>query len=252
MNKLSTSIFFIACFILSVVIYLSFFRYNQEKPIDIPKNVPMMMTPTISPTITSIPTLEPTPISSQYRIKKHIYATMFWVGEKATEENDYIPNQSSAWDVNWLDRFGGIDNPYARNGYHPKGFTPKENPFYFALPYNEFNASGRKASAVSIPWYIAVGENVSLLKNRWIKVIHKNEICYGQWEDVGPFEDDDFEYVFGTASPKEQRAGIDLSPAMRTCLKMVTNDNVDWQFIEEEDVPAGPWKDIVTQSQTNW
>jgi len=215
-------------------------------------------TQTKAPSVLQTPTASaspiPTPIwSEQYPVHKNIYATLFWVGEKASGANDYIPNEASAWNSLWLENFGGIDNPYTREGYFPKGFTPKENPFYFALPYNDFSNSGRKASAAFIPWYYSdVSDTVSLLKNRWIKIKHKNEICYAQWEDVGPFEEDDYDYVFLNKKPKNERAGIDLSPSLKHCLKMATNGNVDWQFIDEVQVPDGPWKEIITTSQVNW
>ncbi len=206
---------------------------------------------TITPTPTSFP---PTPIwSHAYPVHRDIYATMFWVGEKATDENDYIPNEASAWDTHWLDNFGGIDNPYTREGNYPKGFIPKQNPFYFALPYNDFSDSGRKENATRIPWYFTeITGDYSYLKNRWIRIKHNDQICYAQWEDVGPFEDNDIEYVFGSAKPKNERAGIDLSPALKGCLHMATNDYVDWQFVNEAEVPEGPWKEIITTSQVNW
>ncbi len=209
---------------------------------------------------TAVSTLSPsplpssnTPARSQYPIHKHIYATMFWVGEKATSANDYIPNMTSAWDNNWLEHYGGIDNPYSRQDYYPKAFKPKENPFYIALPYDDFSDTGRKQNAALISWYDpSIPESHSLVKNRWVKLIYKDATCYAQWEDVGPFETDDFEYVFNGKKPKSQRAAIDLSPAVRHCLKMALNDYIDWQFIDEKDVPEGPWKETVTISQTNW
>jgi hypothetical protein len=190
--------------------------------------------------------------NEKYPLHKKIYATMFWVGEDSSDENDYIPNKSSAWDIDWIGNYGGVDNPYERRGYHPVSFTPKENPFYYALPYTEYDDSGLKANAYKIPWSNEFVPGNSILKNRWAKVIHKNQICYGQWEDVGPFEEDDVDYVFGTNKPKNKRAGIDLSPALRTCLRMATNDYVDWQFVDEENVPDGPWKETITTSQINW
>lgn len=202
-----------------------------------------------------VPTNTPTPnqqddSNSSYLLHKNIYATMFWVGEKATGANDYIPNESSAWDKDWLDHYGGIDNPYSRNGYYPNDFTPKENPFYFALPFNDLDGFGKKPNLDFLPWHS--DSNTSALKNKWIKIIYKGKACYGQWEDVGPFEQDDFEYVFLGHEPKNKRAGIDLSPALRTCLEMATNGLVNWQFVDEVNVPDGPWKETVTTSQLNW
>lgn len=207
-------------------------------------------TPSPSPSIT--PPLVPIR-SERYPVHKHIFATMFWVGEKASDANEYIPNMASAWDSQWLEHFGGIDNPYSRNGYYPNLFTPKENPFYIALPYNDLNDLGRKENSFQIPWYSSrIPEEHSLVKNRWVKLMNGQTICYAQWEDVGPFETDDFAYVFQGSQPTNKRAGIDLSPAARECLRMVTNGYIDWQFVDEENVPDGPWKKIITTSQTNW
>ena len=43
------------------------------------------------------------------------------------------------WDLNWTANYGGTDNPEpsARRNYIPIAFVPKQNPFYFALPYND-------------------------------------------------------------------------------------------------------------------
>jgi hypothetical protein len=217
--------------------------------------------PLVTPLATVIVEPSPSPVVTQkgnikqsvYPIHEGVFATMFWVGEKADGSNDYIPNEASAWDVNWMEKFGGIDNPYEREGYYPKEFKPKQNPFYFALPYDDFGDNGRKANARRIPWYVSgVSSDYSYVKNRWIRITYRNQSCYAQWEDVGPFETDDFEYVFAQAEPKEERAGIDLSPAVRTCLRMAKNDEVSWQFVDSKDVPPGPWKEIVTTSQVDW
>ncbi len=86
-------------------------------------------------------------------------------------------------------------------------------------------------------------------------------VCYGQLEDAGPYEYDDTAYVFGDGSvqPKNKdanNAGMDVSPALRDCLKFdglnTDTNKIDWQFINEKDVPDGPWKKIVTTSQINW
>ena len=69
---------------------------------------------------------------------KPTMTTMFWVGEESDAENAFIPNDASYWDANWQSSFGGVDHPFERNGHWPAGFKPKENPFYVALPYGEF------------------------------------------------------------------------------------------------------------------
>ncbi len=199
------------------------------------------------------PVVEPT-IAEKYPLKRKIFATMFWVGEGATTDNAFISNHASSWDVDWEENFGGVDSPTKRNGFYPSTFKPLENPFYFALPYNDLSENGtKKLTAKLIPW-ADQDEGATLssaLKNRWIKVIYGKNTCYGQWEDVGPFESDDYEYVFGD-QPSINRVGIDLSPAFRTCLDMKTNDFVDWQFVDERKVPDGPWKEIVTTRPLSW
>jgi hypothetical protein len=181
-----------------------------------------------------------------------VLATVFWVGEGATGENDFISNYASAWDSHWAEIFGGIDDPDERCGYRPCDFTPGENPFYIALPYNDLGAGDRqKSSATRIPWHESQPRSSSLLKNRWIELRRGAQVCYGQWEDVGPFEEDDVDYVFGTAPPANAfgvGAGIDLSPALRDCLRMQGNELVRWRFVEATEVPHGPWTEIITTS----
>lgn len=182
--------------------------------------------------------------SDQYPLHKDITVTIFWIGEEGTYENSHIPNSQSAWDGNWKDHYGGIDDPYNRNDFYPKDFTPKENPFYFALPYNDFDETGSRKSS----------KNESIYKNRWIKIIKGNKIAYAQWEDVGPFEEDDFDYVFGESNPKNKinDAGLDVSPAVRDYLGLEDIDVVDWQFVDFKDVPDGSWIEIITRSQISW
>jgi hypothetical protein len=182
---------------------------------------------------------------------KSALATVFWVGETETEDNGHIANLMSAWDAKWVEHFGGVDDPNNRCGYRPCGFKPKENPFYVALPYDDMEENGRRKEVNAfIPWD-APGAKQSLLKNRWV-AIHANGItCYAQWQDVGPFEKDDARYVFGAAAtPKNIKgvsAGIDLSPAVRDCLKVGGLSKVFWRHVDWRDVPSGPWKDTITR-----
>ncbi len=204
------------------------------------------------------PTPSPSPDPTQNLDESYhlTLATFFWVGEPADESNGYIDNVKSAWDSSWMTHFGGLDDPEDRCGYHPCSFTPLENPFYFALPYNDLDAAGlRKDSARQIPWFKTAQDQKSVLKNTWIEVRYFDQTCYAQWQDVGPFETDDFDYVFGEEPPQNQlgvKAGLDLSPAMRDCLKMTTNDRVGWKFVEGEEVPAGPWTEIITTRSVSW
>jgi len=215
---------------------------------------------TTPPVATSTPPIATT--TSQYFLHKNITSTVFWVGEPQGGGSSE-DNALSAWDDEWQKDFGGFDDPANRNGYYPVGFTPKENPFYLDLPYNDFNDNGnRKANAKQVvPWANEKtwGAEESMMKNRWVKLIRNGVTCYGQIEDAGPYQYDDYAYVFGTSLPKSKlanNAGLDVSPALRDCLKFVgLNDDsnrVDWQFIKAADVPAGPWSQIITTSQINW
>lgn len=177
-------------------------------------------------------------------------ATVFWVGEGEGEDNGFISNVPSAWDEDWMEHYGGVDSRDNRCGFQPCAFVPKENPFYVALPYNDLEDDGRKkANAVGIPWNDPSATK-SVLKNRWIEVRHEGTVCYGQWQDVGPFEEDDIEYVFGDApNPKNQygeKAGIDLSPALADCLGVDGSDGVQWRHVEFKNVPTGDWTQIIT------
>jgi hypothetical protein len=51
-------------------------------------------------------------------------------------------------------------------------------------------------------------------------------------------------YVFGDERPfpnLNHGAGIDVSPAVRDYLGLGPLGLIDWRFVEEADVPAGPW-----------
>lgn len=198
-------------------------------------------------------------VGTEYPLHENITATLFWVGEEADDDNKDISNAPSAWDEKWMKHFGGVDDPQKRNGYYPKKFVPQENPFYFALPYNDFDQKGdhKKDLATVVPWANdqKISAEESILKNRWIKVIHGDKVAYAQWEDVGPFNEDDHSYVFGTAKPKSKtndHAGLDLSPSVNDYLGLEDLDTVSWQFVDSIDVPDGPWKDIITTSGIYW
>src|SRR5947207_4743221 len=77
------------------------------------------------------------PITQRFQWKTNIVTTVFWIGEQAGGNNP-VPNNRSCWALNWTANYGGYDNPdsSARRNYVPVGFTPRQNPFYCALPYN--------------------------------------------------------------------------------------------------------------------
>ncbi len=192
---------------------------------------------------------QPREIHTRYPWKLDIVTTVFWIGELPTPGNP-VPNTVSAWDKRWTSNYGGYDNPDpdSREGFLPREFTPGQNPFYFALPYNDIGKSGTKASAQAIPWYNEVfyRNGRTILKGRWIAIRMGGKVCYAQWEDVGPFETDDWDYVFGDLRPNtkgNKGAGLDVSPAVRDYLEFGTGFGlVDWRFVDVDEVPDGPWK----------
>jgi hypothetical protein len=193
---------------------------------------------------------------SLYPWKLGITATVFWIGELPTQNNP-TPNTASSWDQDWDDNFGGYDdpNPSARiadprtGDYRPKAFIPKLNPFYIALPYNDRLTHNRHKpeAARVIPWFKQVkpkpGQTV--LRGRWVQIHRNGRDCYAQWEDCGPWITNDWQYVFGSAKPRNRNnnsAGIDISPAIRDYLGVKSGQQVHWRFVEANQVPYGPWK----------
>jgi hypothetical protein len=177
-----------------------------------------------------------------------IVTTTFWIGEPP-KGNNPTPNQASAWDLNWSQSYGGADLPDAgnRKGFLPAKFVPRQNPFYIALPYNDVCGGKTKPEASQvIPWFkeAFVKSGQTVLKDRWVALRKDNRICYAQWEDVGPFRTDHWEYVFGNDRPRpnlNRGAGLDVSPAVRDYLGIGPTDTTDWRFVEASEVPSGPW-----------
>jgi hypothetical protein len=183
--------------------------------------------------------------------KKEIVTTVFWIGEKPTANNP-VPNRSSSWDTNWTKNYGGFDDPEKshRHDFIPAKFTPRQNPFYCALPYNDKAATGHRPEAPRVvPWFQEAyqGPGVSTCKGRWIAIRKGNKVAYAQWEDAGPFRTDHWQYVFGNERPKpnlNKGAGLDVSPAVRDYLGIDETDVTDWKFVEFSEVPPGPWSKL--------
>ncbi len=215
-----------------------------KKIVRLPKTKP---TPTPTPPTAPIDT-PPPPTELQFS-HSGVTTTVFWVGEEASADNNNIHNNSSAWVEDWLNAFGGVDNPSARNGYLPTGFTPKENPFYIALPYNDLDENGVRKSTASKCG--ATSSKYSWCKNSWVAVRCQGKVAYGQWEDAGPNGEDDVNYVFGNALPLNQfdtKAGLDVSPAIRDYLSLSGENKCDWTLVNFANVPDGPWKQIITST----
>ncbi|MET0952135.1 MAG: hypothetical protein ABWX57_02545 [Aeromicrobium sp.] len=205
-----------------------------------------------------------------------IVATTFWVGEVFDPTADDGSQVLSTYDANWEQSYGGCDGVLvdgqcqteertAENDYFPTSMTPRQNPFYLDLPYDDVHDEiGFRNRGSVIPWADEVpyrdwitNPSRSLLKNRWVELRRGDRRCFGQVEDAGPGQYHDAQYVFGhddarPANRKFNGAGMDVSPAINGCLGFSdldgTNDRVDWRFVEAEDVPDGPWKKVITST----
>lgn len=216
---------------------------------------PKVVFPTARPNSHQKPSPQTTRVV-KYPWKTYVTATIFWCGEQPTDRNP-TPNCKSSWDTKWMENFGGYDNPdptqrianHATGEFRPKAFEPKLNPFYIALPYNDlisWKAHKPEASKV-IPWFSRVNPDPgkTVLKGRWIQIYVDKKSCFAQWEDCGPWVTDDWPYVFGNKPPKATQngaAGIDISPAVRDYLLIKSGSKVHWRFVEDHQVPNGPWK----------
>ena len=191
-----------------------------------------------------------------YPWKKNITCTIFWIGELPTQNNP-TPNTKSSWDTNWVENFGGYDDPdpssrianHATGDFRPRTFVPKLNPFYIALPYNDVVSHREHKPEASrvIPWFARYRPEPgkTVCKGRWVQIFRGGRYCFAQWEDCGPWETEDWNYVFGNKLPRTTQnggAGIDLSPAIRDYLGLKSGDKVHWRFVESGQVPYGPWK----------
>jgi hypothetical protein len=180
--------------------------------------------------------------------KKDIVTTVFWIGENPSGHNP-VPNHASSWDKSWAKNYGGYDDPNRahRSNYIPANFTPRQNPFYCALPYNDKSREGHRPEAPRVvPWFKEAyrGPGVSVCKDHWVEIHKGNRVVYAQWEDAGPFRTDHWEYVFGNERPKpnlNRGAGLDVSPAVRDYLGLQETDVTDWKFVDFSEVPHGAW-----------
>jgi len=181
--------------------------------------------------------------AGRYPWKTNIVTEVFWIGEPAT-------GSRSAWDPEWERHYGGPDNPKAsaRHDYILNNFTPKLNPFYCSLPYNDVEDGTTKPEApLVIRWfkeaYKKYGESVC--QYRWVEIRnHSGQACYAQWSDCGPFGPDQWQYVFGNkppASNSQHGAALGVSPAIRDFLGLSQMDVTSWKFADFKDVPPGPW-----------
>ena len=214
------------------------------------------------------------PRGRRYPLHTGIVATTFWVGEIFDPSSPNGSQVISTYDAHWMRDYGGCDGivtkrvceterRIAANGFFPARMTPRQNPFYLDLPFDDVNdpaAFSQRARVV--PWANDPGyaghahdPAFSYMKNRWVRITRDGRTCYGQIEDAGPGDYDDYKYVFGTRNKRPANrlyngAGLDVSPALTGCLGFTElngdDDRVNWQFVDAADVPRGPWTRRVT------
>lgn len=237
-----------------------------------------------------------------YPWHRRIVATTFWVGEIVDAKLSDGSQICSAYDRDWAYHYSGVDAGTvplgsaacpgsirggcdgvegargscetqarsAANGYFPTELTPRENPFYLDLPFDDVNdptAFGERCQV--IPWSYeprfaghCTDRDFSYMKNHWVRIVGPNgRTCYGQIEDAGPSHDHlyhDALYVFGTTNARPIQGqfndtGMDVSPALNGCLGFAAlngdHDEISWQFVDPGQVPPGPWRRIVTTRQ---
>jgi len=144
----------------------------------------------------------------------------------------------------------------------------KENPYYVALPFNPLVYNGDDELLKRS------------VKNLWIQLINplNGKSCFAQWEDVGPWFVDDYEYVFSSDGSKRpaaekyiqdfkgiylhktnkttrkilNKAGIDLSPDTADFLGISGKGIVHWRIVPIISVPSGPWNNNISITPTHY
>jgi hypothetical protein len=255
--------------------------------------------PTAAPIAAPVPAPAPAPAPSPAAaaaigtsaLHTNIVSTTFWVGEIFDASLPDGSQMFSAYNSNWFASFGGCDGVStgggcgteartAANGFFPTQMTPKENPFYLDLPFDDVNdGTAFKERCQVVPWATAdnaasgvnhcADSNYSYMKNHWVQLTGPSgSVCYGQVEDAGPSSGvlyHDANYVFGTADARpantqfsgdsSQGAGADVSPSLTGCLGFADvngdTDHVKWRFVDRSSVPAGPWLNVETSSKVS-
>jgi hypothetical protein len=232
-------------------------------------NVPLGGAPLATTAVTSysVPSRPPPPPLSDFSFtnpirvlhniypwKTYIITTKFWIGEGSTPISS-TTNVESSWDEEWEQKNHGSDNPYDRDGYASGNHASTLNPFYCALPFNDLAFPDKARLWLPRGWYRhpVDGRQVSACKDRWVEIKNsRGDICYAQWEDVGPLRYDHAEYVFGNERPTglgDDHAGLDVSPAVYDYLGLSDrNRYTSWRFVDEADVRPGAWLKLDEQA----
>lgn len=217
---------------------------RKENPLPVP-----------SPSESGSPQPAPSASPAAPVVLKKAKGTVYWVGEAASEDNGWIQNTDSVYQYgknHWLKHHGCADDE------RKPCTTGKENPFYCALPINDFKDESPNPKVRSrVPPEWRLDGPVSWIKNRWVHIRAKGKDAYCQIEDGGPFGEEDVNWVFGDAlkplSKVNQSAGIDLSPAAANFLGVSGVYDIEWRLVlDQKDVPPGPWREKITTSQVSW
>ena len=146
-------------------------------------------------------------------------------------------------------KYGGYDdpNPSRRQNYVPVKFTPRQNPFYCALPYNDKAREGHRPEAPKVSSLVQGG----LPGSR----------CFRLQGSMGrdPQRQPDRLCPVGRCRAisnrslgirlRQRAAKTDLQPRCRArCFTrrarlswLQDTDVTDWKFVEFSEVPPGPW-----------
>lgn len=160
---------------------------------------------------------------------------VIWIGQNG--------EKGSVWNSDWVRDNNGPDDPLHRNGYAVGDHASGLNPFYAALPFNDLAHPDLTAKWLPAGWQRVAknGAMLSSCKDRWLEIKNANgDICYAQWEDVGPGADDRAEYVLGSAAAGDAPA-LAVSPAVSQYLQVGgdAKGQVSWRFVDAADVRPG-------------
>ena len=160
------------------------------------------------------------PRGRRYPRHTGIIATTFWVGEIFDPSSPNGSQVISTYDAHWMPHYGGCDGVMtdggcqtqrrvAANGYFPTRMTPRENPFYLDLPFDDVN----NAAAFSQRALPPVGEPPRLRRARARPGVQLHEEPLGE-ADAGREE---------LLRPDRRRGSRSLR-RLPVCLRAATTD----------------------------
>ena len=183
-----------------------------------------------------------------YPWRLNITATVFWVGEDATERNP-VANHKSSWDSAWKESFGGFDNPdplHRTMDFGPRLSSPGRIPFMWPFPTT---TSARGAQAGGLPRHPLVppkfsGKGQSVCKGRWVQIIYNKRSCFCPMGGLRPVHHGRTGPTSLATSPRQhaqQGSRNRHFPAVRDYLGIPGGTAiVHWRFVEFYRIPAAP------------